>query len=160
MSRGGQRSGSGRKPDGRASAVLVDLERARIPHRAAPLPPAISADERTELLEPPAGIPAAVATCWRDLAPKALERHTLTPVETPGFLELCRRLAYVQTLDARIAVLGAGTHEALPLLRERRALGALLLAALKDFKLSAFGKPVTTDVPKPVANPWQQLTGS
>jgi hypothetical protein len=100
-----------------------------------------------------------VATCWRELAPKAIERRTLTSVEIPGFTELCARLAQVRALDERIAQLGPASQEALPYLRERRGFGVLLNANLKDFKLTAFGKAVVADTPKVASNPFAQVAG-
>ena len=121
------------------------------------LPPAIPAEVRAGLLEPARHLPEPVKACWRELAPRAIEERTLVPATEAGFVELCLRLANVRALDSRIELLGIGTQDSLPYLKERRGQSAQLATSLKDFKLSAFGKPATSDKPKPAANPWAAL---
>jgi hypothetical protein len=125
--------------------------------RGTELPPALSTEERVGLSEPPADLAEAPATCWRIWAPKALAERTLTPATEAGFRELCLRMANVQALDARIALLGIATQDSLPYLKERRGQAAQMAASLKDFKLSAFGKPATSEKPKPAVNPFAHL---
>lgn len=153
MPRGGRRVGAGRKP-GPNKGVVLDLDGKRRA-RKTELPPAVSPTEREGLLEPPADLPDGAKACWRTWAAQALEERTLTPATEPGFREMCRRMAIVQELDNRIALLGVG-HDSLPYLRERRGQASQLNASLKDFKLSAFGKPATSDTPVPVhgASEW------
>lgn len=160
MPRGGRRSGSGRKPVAPAG-VVIGLDGIRRGAKSATLHPAASPEERTSLFEPPVDLPeplsAGAQRWWRAFAPKAIERQTLTAVEIPGFMELCKRQARVAELDAKIETLGAASQEALDYLRERRAIAKDLSSSLKDFNLTAFGKPVTEKPKKPAANPWSQV---
>jgi hypothetical protein len=126
--------------------------------REPPVPdlPPVSAVDREGLLEPPVDLSDQAKACWRSWAPQALEERTLGPSTEPGFRELCIRMSIVQELDARIALLGVGTQDSLPYLRERRGQASQLNASLKDFKLSAFGKPAIAETPAPAAggNEW------
>lgn len=158
MPRGGRRPGAGRKPKtGGATVLRMD----GTPHAGAPdLPPAVGPAERASLLTPPKDLSAAAKTCWRQWAPRALDELTLTPSTEAGFRELCIRMANVRAIDRRIARLGIASQDALPYLRERRGQAAQLNTSLKDFKLSAFGKPATSEKPKPTAaNPFTQVFG-
>lgn len=153
MPRGGRRPGAGRKP--KQTAVVLGMDGNRLP--ATPqLPPAVSEAERDGLLEPPTDLQDSAKACWRAWAAQALEERTLTPATEPGFRELCLRMANVKALDERILLLGVGTQDSLPYLRERRGQAAQLNVSLKDFKLSAFGKPMTSDIPAPAfrTNEW------
>ncbi len=156
MPSGGRRIGAGRKPKQPNGGVVLGLDGVRRV-RGAELPPAVPPEVREALLEPPADLPEAAKACWRVWAPKVLEERTLTPATEAGFRELCVRMAIVQALDDRIAVLGIATQDALPYLKERRGQGGQLAVALKDFKLTAFGKPATSEKPKPAANPFAAL---
>jgi hypothetical protein len=155
--RGGHRVGAGRKPRPKA-AVVLDMDGIRR-EPASDLPPAASPEERAGLLDPPPGTLDVVKACWRELAPKAIAERTLVPSTEAGFLELCIRMANVRALDDRIQLLGIGTQDSLPYLKERRGQAAQMASSLKDFKLSAFGKPATSDKPKPAANPWGAIAG-
>lgn len=159
MPRGGKRPGAGRKP-GPAKGVVLDLDGKRRPPKTE-LPPAVSPEERAGLMEPPADLPDGAKACWRTWAPQALEERTLTAATEPGFREMCRRMAIVQDLDNRIQTIGVGTQDSLPYLRERRGQASQLNASLKDFKLSAFGKPATSETPAPAhgASEWGAAFG-
>jgi hypothetical protein len=158
MARGGRRTGAGRKP-GPRRAPVVGMD--GLPRRPrVELPPAPPLAAQVALLEPPADLSEDAQFCWKAWAPTVLEERTLTPSTVAGFRELCGRMALVRALDARIAVLGPATQEAFPYLKERRGQAVQLASSLKDFKLTAFGKPVTSDKPKATApNPWQQIVG-
>ncbi len=123
------------------------------------LPPAVPVEAQSSLRTPPADLTAAAQACWRAWADRALAERTLTPATVPGFRELCLRMAMVRAIDDRIAVLGIATQDALPYLKERRGQAGQLAVSLKDFKLTAFGKPATTETPKATANPWASVTG-
>lgn len=153
MPRGGRRAGAGRKPKGHDRGVLLGMDGTRRDVEVR-LPPAVAPEVRQGLLEPPKDLPDLVKVCWRELAASAIEERTLVPATAAGFVELCIRLANVRALDARIAHVGVATQDSLPYLKERRGQAAQLATSLKDFKLSAFGKPATQDKPKPAANPW------
>lgn len=128
---------------------------------AAPeLPSAVPAEAQSSLREPPADLTAPAQACWRVWADQAVAERTLTLATRAGFRELCLRMAMVKAIDDRIAVLGIATHDALPYLKERRGQAGQLAVSLKDFKLTAFGKPATSDKPKAAANPFAQMAGS
>jgi hypothetical protein len=76
------------------------------------------------------------------------------PATEAGFRALCVRMATVEMLEDRVKVLGIGTIDSLPCMKELRGWSVLLATSLKDYKLSAFGKPATSDKPKPAANPF------
>ena len=139
---------------------MLDLDGKRRPPKTE-LPPAVSEVEREGLLEPPKDLPDGARLCWRAWAPPALEERTLTPATEAGFREMCIRMSIVQELDKRIALLGVGTQDSLPYLRERRGQASQLNGSLKDFKLSAFGKPATAETPAPLhgATEWGAAFG-
>ena len=155
MSRGGFRPGSGRKPDSVKIGVVLGMET----RRRVALPTALPLEVQVGLLEPPADLGEIQRECWRQWAPLAIAERTLTPATEAGFRELCSRMAIMQALDARLALLGIGTQDAVPYLRVRQGQSSLLGQSLKDFKLSAFGRPVTSDKPQ-AANPWAAISGS
>jgi hypothetical protein len=76
---------------------------------------------------------------WLRLAQTAIERGTLVPGTVEGFTELCTRVAQCEALDRMTGV--GDLLDGLAILRERRGWGTLLGSSLKDFKLTAFGKP-------------------
>ena len=152
MARGGARSGAGRKPREKRGVVL-GMDGAR----RVDLRPAVSPEEQSALLKPPDELSATEKAVWLECAPLALEERTLTPSKVPGFREFCTRLANVRALDARIQVLGVATQDALRYSAERRGWATLLAASLKDFKLTAFGKPATSEKPKQAVNPFAAL---
>jgi hypothetical protein len=154
MPRGGRRVGAGRKPGGRGVILGMDGNR-RSP--SVELPPALTPQDRAGLLEPPADLTALEQACWKRLAGPAIARDTLVPANEAGFRELCARMATVRTLDAKIDLVGRDTLDALPFLKERRGWAKDLNTSLKDFKLTAFGKPETSGKPKPAANPFAAL---
>lgn len=155
MPRGGARVGAGRKPKGTPRVLGLD-GLPKWPSRV-PLPPALAPEEKAELLQPPDDLPEHIRECWKELAPHAIEQRTLTPATEAGFVELCIRLSNVRAMDKRIAHLGIQSQDALPYLKERRGQAAQLGISLKDFKLTAFGKPATSEKPKPAANPWEAI---
>lgn len=158
MASGGARIGAGRKPGSTKGRLLGVAGQALTGHRVhPPLPPAVSGEEREKLVEPPASLFPGAAAFWREYAPQAVAERTLTPATAAGFRKLAREWAYAESLAERIEHLGAGTQEALPYLREFRGYTGRLDISLKSFKLSAFGKPATSDKPKPAENPWAAL---
>lgn len=148
MGRGGYRPGAGRKPKPKGVVLGLDGNR-RAAKMSSALPPPVTPTERVGLLEPPEELSGPAKACWRTWAPHAIEERTLTPATEAGFRELCIRMANVHELDARIVQLGTASQEALPYLRERRGQAAQLNVSLKDFKLSAFGKPATAETAPP-----------
>jgi len=158
LGRGGRRVGAGRKPGPKPDNVLRmnGTRRATTPE----LPPAVPAEAQASLREPPADLNAPAQACWRAWADQALAERTLTLATRAGFRELCLRMAMVRAIDDRIAVLGIATQDALPYLKERRGQAGQLAVSLKDFKLTAFGKPATGEKPKAAVNPFAQVAGS
>lgn len=154
---GGRRVGAGRKPKDRKGIVL-GMDGARR-EAASELPPAISAAERASLLDPPADLTDAEKKHWSRLAPLAIARDTLVPATEAGFRELCARMAQVEAFDAKIVMVGRDTLDALPFQKERRSWAKELNTSLKDFKLTAFGKPETSGKPKPAQNPFAATFG-
>jgi hypothetical protein len=158
MPRGGRRPGAGRKPGRPKGGVVLGMDGSR-QVRGAELPPAVPVEVRAGLMEPPGDLVEAARVCWRAWAEFALSERTLTPATAAGFRHLCIQMAVVQALDDRIAVLGVATQDALPYLAARRGQAIQLAASLKDFKLTAFGKPATSEKPMKAANPFGQVAG-
>ena len=157
MPRGGRRPGAGRKPGRPNVGIVLGMDGTR-KVRGADLPPAIPLDTQMSLREPPRDLSEAARLCWRGLVEEALAERTLTPATVAGFRQLCILMAIVRAIDDRIEVLGVATQDALPYLTARKGQAGQLAASLKDFKLTAFGKPVTSEKPKAAANPWASLT--
>jgi len=153
MPRGGSRPGSGAKP-GPRKGIVLGLNGVRQRSRTAPLPPALSVDEASSLLKAPTDLSAGAQACWTAYAGHALAERTLTPATAGGFRQFCEQWAFLGDLSSRIQVLGAATKEADPYLKTYVRLSQRLDASLARFKLTAFGKPATSEKPKPVANPW------
>lgn len=86
----------------------------------------------------------------------ALAQRTLTVNEVPGFRDFCICLAAVRELDQRIALLGLVTEEGRKYADQRLKWAKELKGALKDFKLTGFGKPATSQAP-PLANRWAAI---
>src|SRR4051812_8530738 len=117
MPRGGRRPGAGRKPGG--GVVLgMDGNRRQVDPSAAALPPAPSAEVRAGLAQPPDDLPAAAKPFWLLWAPRAIEERTLVPATEAGFRTLCVRMATVEMLEDRVQVLGIGTIDSLPCMKE------------------------------------------
>ncbi len=156
MPRGGRRVGAGRKPALQPSGIVLGMNGQRR-QASTPTAPAVSGDEREALLQAPDDLPELARHCWLTYAGHAVAERTLTPATAAGFRQCCQQWAYVAEIDARIQHLGAATQDAQPYLMQYIRLSQRLDASLARFKLTAFGKPVTTDKPKPAANPWAQV---
>ena len=158
MPRGGRRIGAGRKP-GAKSAIVLGLDGVRKPQppRIETLPPAVSDDVKEGLLRAPYWLPEGAKGYWERWAPEAIVERTLTPATAAGFTEMCNRADYVGKLAVRIATLGADTQDALPYLSLYDRMAKSLEGSLHRFKLTAMGKPATSDKPKAVENPWAQV---
>lgn len=150
MARGGTRVGAGRKPEPDKGKVV------RMPQASPTVSPAVSPEEIDALLEPPTDLDEGGKACWVAHAKYAIAERTLTPATAAGFRQFCQQWAYVQALAQRIDVLGPASKEASAYIRDFVKLSQRLDGSLARFKLTAFGKPVTSDKPKPAANPWAQ----
>lgn len=83
-------------------------------------------------------------------ASKAIERGTLVPGTVRGFRELCERMA----IKAELFTLIKGPNGADALKRWEKA-SQLVNVSLKEFRLTAFGKPEkTAAAPAPALNPF------
>ena len=161
MARGGRRPGAGRKPKD-TSAIVLSLQGERMAS-----PPAYERVERpfvpsgdgVALVTPPEDLSEAEQAAWRVHAPLALAQDTLVEATVPGFRELCQLIAQQKAFSARIAVLGLTSSDADRLLKRWEKGAVLLNGKLKDFKLTAFGKPEVASIrdKKPKANPWASL---
>lgn len=143
MPRGGARIGAGRKPKYRHDLEAID-------GGAAPT------TEARALAEAPEDIPSDQQQFWREYAPLAIERRTLTPATVPAFKLLCElraeMVATKATIDKdgrtyiKVTIDGAGTeHEELrahPLKADYAKLGKQVEGLLARFCLAAFGKPM------------------
>jgi hypothetical protein len=143
MSRGGERSGGGRKP--KSDNVVIGFPGGEV---------APSSADATALLEPPADLPPAQQVVWRAYAPLAIAQLTLVEATVPGFRELCRRVAFADEQAARLAKFGSETAA-----KRYERLSALVGASLKDFKLTAFGKAAEGAAQRNNAgsNPWAAI---
>ena len=161
MPKGGRRAGAGRKPgaawNGRAVVLGLDGTRQPRPKLAEPLPPAVAETVKEGLLTAPYWLPEGAKGYWERWAGQALEERTLTPSTAAGFIEVCTRADYVGKLAVKIATLGPDTQDALPYLNLYDRMSKSLESSLARFKLTAFGKPATSDKPAAVVNPWAQV---
>ncbi len=158
MPRGGARPGSGPKPKRREAVVLgLDGQRQKMGPKPDGLPPAVDGETKEALLVAPYWLTEAARGYWERWAVQALAERTLTPSTAAGFVELCQRADYVGKLAFKIASLGADTQDALPYLNLYDRMSRSLETSLARFKLTAFGKPATSDKPKAAENPWAQV---
>lgn len=148
---GGQRTGAGQKPKTVRSAAWTE-------------PEGVAA-------EPPEDLPADQHDFWRRNAPLAIDNGTLRKQTEQAFRELCEQHAEKVAALAQIrqegrtflkvTVDGAGQEHQEPkahaLTQYYTKLCTLVKGGLKDFSLSAFGKPVSAAPKKPKPNPWGQL---
>lgn len=162
MPRGGRRSGAGRKPKD-ARAIVLGMDGARManpPAYQVPETPGSTAPaDPDDLVIPPADLGEKERSAWSTHAPLALAQDTLVPATVPGFREFCQLFVHQAEMSARIAHLGRTSAEADRLVK-RWEKGVLLLnAKMKDYKLTAFGKPEAAAIKKkkPAANPWAQV---
>jgi hypothetical protein len=111
------------------------------------------------LLESPADLSVEAQSVWLKWAALALAERTLTPATAAGFRELCQQSGLLAVTLARIQLLGPASKEADPYLKTYIKLAQRLDGSLARFKLTAFGKPATSDKPKAAANIWAQVVG-
>jgi hypothetical protein len=125
------------------------------------LPASVGDWSKEALVLPPGDMGEAEAAAWKLLAPLALDQDTLTAGTVPGFRELCRVYVHQADMSARIAELGRTSFEADRLLMRWEKGAVLLNGKMKDFRLTAFGKPEAAAIKakKPAVNPWAQVIG-
>lgn len=133
---GGPRSGAGRKPRAK-----------RWGKKPAVVSFPVYSDPDPSLLEPPGTLPALQRDVWRDWAPLALERRTLSAETAPGFAMLCE-------LEVKRQALGLADDDRLYLLACKQVEGLM-----GRFCLAPFGKPVVSEKPKQAVNPFAALGG-
>ncbi len=104
-----------------------------------------------ELCDPPEGLPVDQQAFWREHAPLAIERRTLTKATVPAFKLLCE-------LHAKKVMVG--------LMVDKGALGGLRIflqlakqveALMARFCLAPFGKPTTAEKVAAAENPWSRV---
>ncbi len=155
MPRGGRRVGAGRKPKTKP-AVVLGMDGARL--MPVDVPVSVPEVDAIDLAIPPEDLTEAQRACWVRYAPAALEQLTLVSSTVAGFRELCERFAIKQHLAAKIEKVGPASKKAEPLLRHYVKLAQRVEASLKEFKLTAFGKPVLPmTTTRQVANPWSDV---
>lgn len=149
---GGARVGAGAKPkpkpDRPASPFAVHTggrpDSAQALARDVQPPPAVP----SELFEPPADLSEGQQEFWRQYAPLAVERKTLTPATVPAFRLLCE-------LHAKKDLVGTMVDKgALGGLRVFMQLAKQVETLMARFCLAPFGKPTTSDKPKVASNPF------
>jgi hypothetical protein len=114
-------------------------------------------------VEVPEDLLASEQAVWMRLAPKALQRGTLTPETVERFRLLCRAVVMEQAMAAKIevdgwtyldvSVDGAGVqHEkvrAHPLCGPHRGMMQRVEAGMTAFRLAPTGRPIVTTKEKP-----------
>jgi len=139
---GGRRTGAGTKPKPKPFEIVR--------------PQTASASEEgpeDDLSSPPADLPEDQQTFWRDYAPLALERKTLTVATVPAFRLLCE-------LHAKKAMVsGMVDKGAIGGLRVFMQLAKQVESLMARFCLAPFGKPAVSEKPKVAVNPWAQVIG-
>lgn len=150
---GGSRVGSGRKSKG---ARVLDLHGGRDRK-----PKAASVAVASEPVEPPASLTALELAQWRELAPHAMSKGTLTVAEAASFGELCVAIVERNTMRATIEDQGwtfktarlSDEGEELsveikkhPLIPEYRQWMIRVEAGRARFKLAPIGKELTQPV--------------
>ncbi len=145
---GGRRVGAGAKPKPKPPvSPFAVLHGGRQLEAALTLP----ADADPALCEPPADLPSEQQDFWRTHAPLAVERRTLTKATVPAFKLLCE-------LHAKKVMVGTMVDKgALGGLRVFMQLSKQVESLMARFCLAPFGKPATSEKPKPAANPWAQI---
>ena len=130
---GGRRVGAGPKPAARPLTV-VHTDQFK--------------QTDTDLAIPPVDIAVEQQAFWRDYAPLAIERLTLTESTVPAFRLLCE-------LHAKKVVVGTMVDKgALGGLRVFLQLAKQVETLMARFCLAPFGKPAKSEKPKKVENPW------
>jgi hypothetical protein len=129
---GGGRVGAGKKPEAKPLSL-------------------VEGNEANGLCLPPSDLPPDQQAFWRDYAPLAVERSTLTESTVPAFRLLCE-------LHAKKAMIGTMVDKgALGGIRVFMQLAKQVESLMARFCLAPFGKPAKTERAKPAANPWSQV---
>lgn len=153
MGWGGPRVGAGRKPkpktDRPVSPFAIVHGGRRLEEALAP--PVIDDPVDRQLCDPPPSLPLDQQAFWREHAPLAIERRTLTPATVPTFRLLCELHA------KKVMVGGMVDKGALGGLRVFMQLAKQVESLMARFCLAPFGKPAKPEKPKAAANPWASL---
>lgn len=174
---GGKRVGAGRKRKDLALGALTGSRRTAARAKHAPVSssaPVVQADT-----EPPVRETALVTTAppapsyltleelaeWHELAPLAVQQGTLTPVEVPALVDLCRarvlmvKLLRVAYADGLMQVSDKGAIQAHPSIARYTTLQQRVDAGMLRFGLAPVGK-VTGKEPDQPADPFDQFDGA
>lgn len=141
---GGARVGAGKKPRSRPFSIVGGKD-----EQKPPTPPQGPQD----LSVPPDDLPAAQQQFWRECAPLAIERLTLTDATVPAFRLLCE-------LHAKKVLVGTMVDKgALGGMRIFLQLSKHVETLMARFCLAPFGKPLKTEeeLAVPVDNPWKVI---
>lgn len=143
---GGPRVGAGRKPDPQPLAIVkqTGLETFTEPVDDVP---------EEDLSVPPSDLPQEQQDFWRECAPLALERSTLTPATVPAFRLLCELHAKKSMVSLMV------DKGALGGLKTFMQLAKQVETLMARFCLAPFGKPAKSEKQKPAVNPWAQVIG-
>lgn len=140
MGWGGARVGAGKKP-GSGKTRSARSELAVFP--GGKVDPALA--------DPPRDLPANQQPFWREWAPMAIEKRTLTAQTVPSFRLLCE-------LEVRRRAIGTQIDkepEPSPMgLRVFAQYAKQVEALMARFCLAPFGKPAAPEKPKAAASPW------
>jgi hypothetical protein len=120
-------------------------------------PPAAQAD--ADLLVPPDDLADAAREFWTVYAPLAIEERTLVPATVYGFRVLCQQAAEHRRLMTAMNVGTGLSKKAGAARRDWLKLSPRLEVSLKNFKLTALGKPADgsrgrRETPQ---NPWAKF---
>jgi hypothetical protein len=138
---GGSRVGAGRKADPTNPFSVLHGGKALKAH--------LTLGDDT-LREPPTDLPLEQQTFWRDHAPLAIERRTLTAATTPAFKLLCE-------LHVKKVLVGTMVDKgALGGLRIWLQIAKQVESLMARFCLAPFGKPAG-EVKVEAENPWAKL---
>ncbi len=154
MGWGGGRVGAGRKPkpkpvEEQAVSPFAMLHGGRRLEKALGVADDVAHDEA--LIVPPSTLPLDQQDFWREHAPLAIERRTLTPATVPAFRLLCElhaKKAMVSTMVDKGALGG---------LRIFLQLAKQVETLMARFCLAPFGKPATAEKPKKAVNPFSAV---
>jgi hypothetical protein len=140
----GGHAASGKKPKDRATRNLHGARDRQRAGSGGQLPP-------VEEFNAPNDLNTDERNVWLDLAPGAFKARTLTKATAYAFKLLCRNVLLEQALRADVEKRGGADHRGV-LQRVENGLTA--------FGLRAIGKPILSDEPPKVEDPFAEFDGT